>query len=81
VSRNSQTDIGLKQAEAKFTKAKTAVDGTAAREKAYQKAKRELWVARQAWRAQGRPRPKAGDAVAAPKSISVKAKKPGKENN
>jgi hypothetical protein len=74
------TDIKLKQAEAKFTKAKAALDGTPAKEKAYQKAKQSLAAARQAWRQQGRPRPQEGDSTATLTSLKAQAQDPKGRN-
>jgi len=71
MSKNSMTDIRLKQAEAKWTKAKKS--GGA---KAQANAKAELAQARSEWRQQGRPRPKDGDAAAQPASLKAQASDP-----
>ena len=68
-------DIKLKQASAKFTKAKAAVDGTPKTEKAYQKAKKQLALTRQA-HAETRGTHATGvDATVAVKSVAVKSGK------
>jgi hypothetical protein len=76
---NTTDKIALKKAKIKFTRAKAAVveDPTSRREAAYQKAKKELAVLRISLRGHT-PHSKAGDAVATPTSLSVKAKDPRK---
>ena len=48
MTKTTDTQIRLGQAEKKYTRLKAEVDGTAKTEKAYQKAKTELAFARQA---------------------------------
>ena len=73
MANTKTTDIRLKEASVKFTKAKAAVDGTPAREAAYRKAKTELAVARQA-HAETRTVPsRPGDASVKVKSVATKA--------
>jgi len=43
-------DAALAKAEDRFTHSKEQLDGTPNAEKRYQKAKRDLWKARQKWR-------------------------------
>lgn len=74
MTNTKSIDIQLRQAEAKFTRSKAALDGTAKTEAAYQKAKKNLSDIRREWRRQGRPRPKPGDANAAAKTLTVKSK-------
>ena len=72
MTKTTQTDLTLKKANAKFTRAKAAVDGTPGKEKAYQKAKRELVAARRAAKEQ-RYRDLPGDATATPEPLTVQA--------
>ena len=74
MTRAKMPDIRLKEAAAKYTKAKAAVDGTPAKEKAYRKAKTDLAVARQA-AAEDRSAPsRDGDGQAKLTAVAAKAK-------
>ena len=74
MTRAKMPDIRLKEAAAKFTKAKAAVDGTAGKEKAYRKAKTDLAVARQA-AAETRSAPsRDGNGQAKLTAVAAKAK-------
>ena len=78
---NTTEAIALKKAEAKFTRTKNAIDGSAAKEKAYQKAKHELDVLRRSLRTGRTPHGKSGDAVATPTTLKVKATDPKKKGS
>ena len=72
---NTTDAIELKKAEAKFTRSKEAVDGSAKKEAAYQKAKRSLAQLRISLRGHT-PHNTEGDATAKPSTLKAKAKKP-----
>ncbi len=74
---NTEAAIALRKAEAKFTRAKNAVDGSKKREATYQKAKKELAMLRIQLRGHV-PYVKPGDARATPKTLTVKATDPKK---
>ena len=74
MTNTTPADLGLKKANAKYTKAKAAVDGTAAKDKAYQKAKKELAFARQTHAEQRNPGAKPGDAKVTVTAVAAKAK-------
>ena len=68
------TKEALTKAQTKFTKAKAAVDGTPKAEAAYQKAKKDLALARQADAVTRQPNVLGnGDANAQTKAVAVKA--------
>ena len=75
MTKTTPTDIALKQASVKFTKAKGNVDGTVKAEKAYQKAKKELAFARQAHAVTRGTHTTGGDANVQVKSVAVKSGK------
>jgi hypothetical protein len=74
VRRQTRTrfEIELRVAEARFTRAKAAVDGSPGREQKYQAAKKDLWLARQRVR---RNQPvyegSNGNGVARPQALTV----------
>jgi len=73
MTKAKMPDIRLREANAKFTKAKAAVDGTPARDSAYRKAKTDLAMARQA-HAETRTVPnRDGDGGVKLKSVAAKA--------
>lgn len=67
--------IRLREAEARFTRAKAGVDGTELAEVRYQKAKRELAGLRRGLRSGTKPYVKPGDATAFPRSLQANTKK------
>jgi hypothetical protein len=75
MTKAKQTDIKLAEAQAKFTKAKAAVDGTPKAEAAYQKAKKELALARQAYAVTRGTHTTGGDANVSVNSVAVKSGK------
>jgi hypothetical protein len=76
MGKAKMVDIRLKEAEAKFTKAKAAVDGTPKAEASYQKAKTALAMARQAYAVQRHVRTSDGNGQATLKAVSVAAGNP-----
>ena len=74
MTTTKRTDIALGQAQKKYSRLKTEVDGTAKAEKAYQKAKTVLAMARQAHAEQRSTYVKPGDGAATVTAVAVKAK-------
>ena len=72
MTKTTPTDIALKQASVKFTKAKGNVDGTVKAEKAYQKAKKQLAMARQAHTEQRGTHVTGGDANVQVKAVATR---------
>ena len=75
MTKTKPVDIKLKEAEAKFTKAKAAVDGSPKTESAYQKAKKNLAYARQAYAETRGTHVTGGDANVGLNSVAVKSGK------
>jgi len=78
VTKTKTTDIKLREAQAKFTRLKSEHDGSAKTEKAYQKAKTALAMARQAHaetrptRVSGPSRASGGNGTATIEAVAVK---------
>ena len=75
MTKAKTTDIRLREAEAKFTRLKAAVDGSPKTEAAYQKAKKNLAYARQAYAEQRGTHVTGGDANVGLNSVAVKSGK------
>jgi hypothetical protein len=73
MTKTKTTDIKLREASAKFTKAKAAADGTPKNQKAYQKAKTALAFARQAYAETRGTHTTGGDANVTVKAVKVKS--------
>ena len=80
MTKTKTVEIRLKEASARYTKAKANVDGTAKTEAAYQKAKKQLAVTRQAYAETRHVPTRAGDGKVTLKAVAAKAK-PGKKGN
>lgn len=77
MSKTTPADLDLKKANAKYTRTKQALDGTPVKEKAYQKAKRELAFARQTHAEQRHAGAKPGDANVTVTAVAATTKKEG----
>lgn len=72
MTKTKSTDLKLREAQAKFTRAKAAVDGTVKAESAYQKAKKDLALARQAQAVTRGTHATGGDTNVSLNSVAVK---------
>lgn len=73
MANTKPADIRLKEANAKFTRAKAAVVADPSKEKPYQKAKTELALARQAYAETRFAASRPGDGSVELKAVSLKA--------
>ena len=74
MTKTTSADLELKKVQAKFTRLKAAVDGTPEAEEKYQKAKKGLAMARQAYTDQRHAPGRPGDANAQVTAVAAKAK-------
>ena len=72
MTKTTDTQIRLGQAQKKYTRLKAEVDGTAKTEKAYQKAKKDLAYARQAHAETRNTYARVGDATVAVKAVAAR---------
>lgn len=75
MTKTKPTDIRLREAQAKFTRAVAAVDGTPKAEATYQKSKKALAHARQAHAETRHVRTGDGDATVNLTSVAIKTGK------
>ena len=73
MSKTKSTDIRLNEASRKYTRCKGAVDGTPKAEAAYQKAKKELAMARQAHKESQHVSVREGDANVPIVAVAVRS--------
>ena len=73
MTKTKPVDIRLREANARFTKAKAAVDGTPGRESAYQKAKKQLALVRQEHAEQRHVPSRPGDAQVKIEAVAATA--------
>jgi len=73
MSKTTQADIRLNEATRRYTRCKGAVDGTPLAEAAYQKAKKELALARQAHKDSRHVSVREGDANVPLQAVAIRS--------